>query len=516
MSNFLPRKKIVMKTTDSSPLSTFARRPRGTKNYLLITFLTIFILSGCPPPQAGKKMPRIFALSYSMETGREPSFLIADDFNRNHILDLVVANSGGHSFSFYKGNGDGTFKKQRVFKTGKDPICLVSADFNDDGYKDIAVLNYADQTIQIYLNTRLGSFQKTAQLLKPGKIPINMASADFNGDGKMDLVVTMRFSNVVVMSGKGNGYFLAPRSMAVKGQPTGVVVGDYNRDGMMDVAVALAGTRNKGVQILWGQSGGKFESSKVFKAGRQPLSIVDLDMNNDGLTDFVTSSNSLHSLTAIVNNGDKTFNSLRDFASGNFPKFVVAADFTGDGLQDIAVSNATDDVVTVSLGKGDGTFTYPPIYHTVDEHPQGMAVGDFNGDGLIDIAVSCRDKNLIDILSKKNMINPKPDLPQKNPSRPDLFASAADPSSFADDAVQSGNFRGDVAPLVKTDGAGWGMEAPGGIEPPIEILQTSALPLGDGAQLGCDDDQWSGRRDSNPRPQPWQGCTLPLSYSRIF
>ena len=26
--------------------------------------------------------------------------------------------------------------------------------------------------------------------------------------------------------------------------------------------------------------------------------------------------------------------------------------------------------------------------------------------------------------------------------------------------------------------------------------------------------KWSGRRDSNPRPQPWQGCALPLSYAR--
>ena len=25
----------------------------------------------------------------------------------------------------------------------------------------------------------------------------------------------------------------------------------------------------------------------------------------------------------------------------------------------------------------------------------------------------------------------------------------------------------------------------------------------------------SGKRDSNPRRQPWQGCTLPLSYSRV-
>ena len=27
---------------------------------------------------------------------------------------------------------------------------------------------------------------------------------------------------------------------------------------------------------------------------------------------------------------------------------------------------------------------------------------------------------------------------------------------------------------------------------------------------------WSGRRDSNPRLQPWQGCALPLSYARII
>src|ERR1700733_8490546 len=26
---------------------------------------------------------------------------------------------------------------------------------------------------------------------------------------------------------------------------------------------------------------------------------------------------------------------------------------------------------------------------------------------------------------------------------------------------------------------------------------------------------WSGRRDLNPRPSPWQGDALPLSYSRI-
>ena len=63
------------------------------------------------------------------------------------------------------------------------------------------------------------------------------------------------------------------------------------------------------------------------------------------------------------------------------------------------------------------------------------------------------------------------------------------------------------------------MEAPPGVEPGVEVLQTSALPLGDGAlpaKFGEPGKKlWSGKRDSNPRLRPWQGRTLPLSYSRL-
>ena len=54
------------------------------------------------------------------------------------------------------------------------------------------------------------------------------------------------------------------------------------------------------------------------------------------------------------------------------------------------------------------------------------------------------------------------------------------------------------------------MEAATGIEPVVRVLQTRALPLGYAA-VG---NQWSGRRDSNPRPRPWQGRILPLNYFR--
>ncbi len=56
------------------------------------------------------------------------------------------------------------------------------------------------------------------------------------------------------------------------------------------------------------------------------------------------------------------------------------------------------------------------------------------------------------------------------------------------------------------------LEATPGFEPGMRILQTLALPLGDVANSPK---KWSGKRDSNPRHQPWQGCALPLSYSRF-
>ena len=58
----------------------------------------------------------------------------------------------------------------------------------------------------------------------------------------------------------------------------------------------------------------------------------------------------------------------------------------------------------------------------------------------------------------------------------------------------------------------------------IKLLQSSALPLGYGAELLNLKTKdairvlcllWSGRRDSNSRRSPWQGDALPLSHSRI-
>ena len=58
------------------------------------------------------------------------------------------------------------------------------------------------------------------------------------------------------------------------------------------------------------------------------------------------------------------------------------------------------------------------------------------------------------------------------------------------------------------------MEAPPRLELGIKVLQTSALPLGYGAIKLIENTSvlsimWSGLRDSNSLPSPWQGDALP-------
>ena len=52
------------------------------------------------------------------------------------------------------------------------------------------------------------------------------------------------------------------------------------------------------------------------------------------------------------------------------------------------------------------------------------------------------------------------------------------------------------------------LAAPRGFEPRFTDPKSAVLPLDEGAAVRRGE-EWSGRRDSNPRPSPWQGDALP-------
>src|SRR5260370_714015 len=77
----------------------------------------------------------------------------------------------------------------------------------------------------------------------------SVAVGDFNGDGVPDLAV-INAGRVSVLLGDGDGTFQAARSFGAGDIPTSVVVSDFNGDGMPDLAVANYGSGN--VSVLLG------------------------------------------------------------------------------------------------------------------------------------------------------------------------------------------------------------------------------------------------------------------------
>jgi hypothetical protein len=105
------------------------------------------------------------------------------------------------------GNGDGTFQAAQSYAAGSLAVTSVAVgDFNGDGHLDLVVTNLdpldpvlggqRSGTVSVLLGNGDGTFQ-TAQSYVAGSRPQFVAVGDFNGDGIPDLAVSSPYSETV-------------------------------------------------------------------------------------------------------------------------------------------------------------------------------------------------------------------------------------------------------------------------------------------------------------------------------
>ena len=228
------------------------------------------------------------------------------------ILSETAGQTEPNDLSAYYGFGE-----MEIIKLDWDIHNLRIADFNGDGRNDIAIVNNRKAKIEILV-------QKEAVGAGKAEVAVDAQDVDINL-----LSPVSRFDR---------------QAVAVSQMVYGLVCGDLNADGMMDLAFY---GEPRGLYVIL-QKAGEGEKGKSATLNWQVRKKIEID---DGL-----------------------------LASD----MLVCADLNNDGASDMAL--AARDAVYIILQKKDGSLSSPVKYPTAGRI-LAIEAGDLNGDGLIDLVL---------------------------------------------------------------------------------------------------------------------------------
>ena len=326
------------------------------------------------------------------------------DFDNDARLDLVVANYATDSISIFFGLKDGTFSKPVRHSTGSGsaPYMVTVGDFNNDHQLDLAIAIFGRNSIIVFLGGGNRTFVNQTTLLTNSSRPVWINVADLNNDATLDMIIANYGTHsITVFYGCGNGTFnrFISLSTAYDSLPFAVVAGDFNNDKQLDLVTANYGTDNIGVFLSSGND--IFESQTVVSTGlrSRPYSVVVGHFNNDTVLDIAVANYGTNNIGIFLGYGNGTFASQTTYSTGtSSPYFIGIGDFNNDYRLDLVVSNQGSNNIGVLLGYGNGTFTSPKMYSTGSSSSTSVGIGDFNNDNRLDIAVVNNDTNSIDFL----------------------------------------------------------------------------------------------------------------------
>jgi len=222
--------------------------------------------------------------------------------------------------------------------------------------------------------------------------PSALVAGDLNGDGVLDLAVCHpSFGSVGILTGQGDGGFGGERLLTVGSGPRALALADFDGDGRLDLAVVNGGDAT--VDVLLQRGGFADAGARLVPLGLGPTAIGAADLNGDGKVDLVVTDQGRrdageNEVSVFLGNGDGTFQAPVGFAVGLEPVALAVADLDGDGLLDVATANAGDSTVSILFGRAGGGFSEPPVALALPGVPLDLLAVDLDGDGFPDLAAA--------------------------------------------------------------------------------------------------------------------------------
>ncbi len=220
-----------------------------------------------------------------------------------------------------------------------------------------------------------------------GNSPSSVGIGDFNSDGLNDVAMTAG-GYVHVYLQNSEGTLNSPTARPTNSGPYALAVGDFNSDGRDDVVVANFDQDSIG--ILLQRSNGTLASPVTYPTADAPDAVAAGDLNSDGRDDVVVSHWRAGSVKVFLQQPDGTFSGASYAAPSAGYDDIDVGDLNGDARTDVVKINGQgrNPNLSVYLQSSDGRLKGPFSYDLGDSPAHGGAVGDVTGDGLADVVVS--------------------------------------------------------------------------------------------------------------------------------
>jgi RHS repeat-associated protein len=241
-----------------------------------------------------------------------------------------------------------------------------------------------------------GTFAPAQQIATGNGYTRGVVVGDFNRDGLADIVTGGANGDLLtpwLFAGRADGGFEPrvplPTASGANSYMMDGAGGDFDCDGNLD---AVFGGNNSYVFFYWGRGDGTF-LLEVKNWGNYGRGMDTGDFDEDGRDDLVRAIYSDGNLRVYLSNGDRTFKDpIRLDRGGSDPYGVVVGDFDEDGHADILANNGGSGDVTFFKGRGDGTFSNEGVNGVranldVDNYA-AMDAFDYDRDGHLDIGIA--------------------------------------------------------------------------------------------------------------------------------
>jgi hypothetical protein len=271
------------------------------------------------------------------------------DFNNDGFTDVAVASSATDNVLIFLGNGDGSFDTPQVIPVADQPLGICVADVDGDGDCDVVNTNYGGAgNLSLLLNNGNGVFGAASFFEGGGSGEYGIASGDFNRDGLLDLAVGSRSSGRVTLQyGNGAGGFTMGPQVNNVGATWQLGTGDVNGDGWEDVNVACSSS-NTGAILLNNGAGG-LNAATTYAVPAQAIATDLADFDGDGDLDWTISSFSGGQWTLFENDGAGDFTENQQFDATSNPACSTSMDLNNDRRIDLVLLDEIADLVTLRL-----------------------------------------------------------------------------------------------------------------------------------------------------------------------